>query len=148
MARLCNMFLDPTGNHCLLSFAINDSQTTYENIYLGPGKKYQPTSRLKGHLITAVGWNASKSERSTTSNILCGTSKGLIFETELVATDDTKWLQMSGTDQYWKQVFDVGPDSGAITAIEFKCVTQDVYFILVTTNKYDNHIIFICTLPN
>lgn len=115
---------------------MNDGQTSYETLYLGPGKRVQTTSKTKGYLITAVGWNPLNNEKSTTMNILVGTSKGLIFETEMVASDDSKWLQLSSTDQYWKLIFDAGAENGPITAIEFRRISRDnVFFILVTTNK-------------
>lgn len=59
-------------------------------------------NKFKNHEVTAVGWNFSNDSDSTTGPILLGTSKGLIFETE-IAFDGDRMFQ-SGLEQYWKQV--------------------------------------------
>ena len=51
-------------------------------------------AKNKGNLITAVGWCGTNAGQSTGS-ILLGTSRSLIYETE---------LNQSGSEVYWKQV--------------------------------------------
>jgi len=51
-------------------------------------------TKTKGKLVTAVGWSVGHSG-SSTGPILLGTSRGLVYETE---------LQLNGSDSYWKQV--------------------------------------------
>jgi hypothetical protein len=62
---------------------------------------FQP-SKFRGHEVTAVGWNFSNDSEVTTGPILLGTSKGLIFETE-IAQDGDRIFQ-SSLEQYWRQV--------------------------------------------
>jgi hypothetical protein len=49
-----------------------------------------------------VGWNFGNDSDVTTGPILLGTSKGLIFETE-IALDGDRIFQ-SSLEQYWRQV--------------------------------------------
>lgn len=58
--------------------------------------------KFKGHEITAVGWNFYSTTESSSGPILLGTSKGLIFETE-IGLDGDKIFNTS-LEQYWKQV--------------------------------------------
>ena len=62
---------------------------------------FQP-SKFRGHEVTAVGWNFGNDSDVTTGPILLGTSKGLIFETE-IALDGDRIFQ-SSLEQYWRQV--------------------------------------------
>lgn len=62
---------------------------------------FQP-SKFRGHEVTAVGWNFGNGSDVTTGPILLGTSKGLIFETE-IALDGDRIFQ-SSLEQYWRQV--------------------------------------------
>ena len=52
--------------------------------------------------MTAVGWNFGNDSDVTTGPILLGTSKGLIFETEIVLDGDR--IFQSSLEQYWRQV--------------------------------------------
>lgn len=60
------------------------------------------SSKFKGHEITAVAWNYSNTSETTTGQILLGSSKGIIFETELGSESDK--LFTTSLEQYWKQV--------------------------------------------
>lgn len=131
--RIHKMFLDPTGKHLIISL---DSS---ENLYLSRNsKKPKPIAKLKGHHIDSVGWNWQNASDSTTGAILLGTSKGLIFETELSANDDSKFWQ-GNLDVYLKQLFNLkSAVVEPITGIEFDrmpsdSMTEYQYFILVTT---------------
>lgn len=135
--NMSGMFLDPLGNHLLIAL-ISKSQeppnSPPELYYLHrKTTKLKQASKFKGHEITAVGWNYSNSSETTTGPILLGTSKGLIFETE-IGLDGDKIFNTS-LEQYWRQVFDIGKDSKPpITGLEFhKIPSTDKYVIIVTT---------------
>ncbi|XP_043526809.1 vacuolar protein sorting-associated protein 18 homolog isoform X2 [Frieseomelitta varia] len=135
--KMSAMFLDPLGNHLLIAL-ISKSQeppnSPPELYYLHrKTTKLKQASKFKGHEITAVGWNYSNSSETTTGPILLGTSKGLIFETE-IGLDGDKIFNTS-LEQYWRQVFDIGKDSKPpITGLEFhKIPSTDKYVIIVTT---------------
>ena len=139
-SRINELFLDPTAKHCIISVVFNESQSSSENLYLS--KKVVQTSKMRGHIISAIAWNhrTDKPNANTTSNILIGTTKGLIFETELVSSDESKFFAIGGPEQFWKQAFDLGPDSGPVFAIEFFKIkqisaTEDMFFIIVATKK-------------
>lgn len=133
-ARIHNIFLDPTGQHLLISIVSRDGTTPVDTLYL-PLRSNKPksTGKLKCHLITAVGWNADNQSDSVTGPILVGTSKGVILEMEL--TSDERLFQ-SSHEEYCKQVFDVGKDDPVpVTAIEMRSSQVDnlELRILVTT---------------
>ena len=46
------------------------------------------STKIRGHLITAVGWNQFNNSLTSTGPILMGTTRGLIFETE-ISTEST-----------------------------------------------------------
>ncbi|KAJ2747928.1 tethering complex subunit [Coemansia sp. BCRC 34301] len=82
--RACNVFLDPTGRHLLLSTPQG------ENFYYYEGwDSAKPLAKIKNMEITAVAWNhmarstANLALSSTTRTILFGTHDGKIYETEL-----------------------------------------------------------------
>lgn len=103
-SKLSNLFLDPLGQHILLSFSpMPPDNSVPELLYLSrKSTKLKPTIRCRGHEITQVGWNHENKSDTTTGSILLGTSKGLIFETEISQEGD-KFFQ-SSLEQYWKQV--------------------------------------------
>ncbi len=138
LSRIHQLFLDPTGKHCVISLISSETQLSFDNLYLS--KKVQQTSKMKGHIISAIGWNYSNSNPNSTSNILIGTTKGLIFETELLSGDENKFFPIGGPEQYWKSAFELGADAGTVFAIEFHKINQNsvndsMYFIIVTTKK-------------
>ena len=88
-AKIANLFLDPSGNHLLIavkSALENDSPALY---YLHKTWN-QPRQLFKFDkiLITAVGWNQFNNSLTSTGPILMGTTRGLIFETE-ISTEST-----------------------------------------------------------
>ena len=143
--KLHQMFHSPSGLHSILSFSYTDGTTLPENFYLN--RKINSLVKSKGHCISAVGWNylnENKLKQSTTSNILIGTTKGLIFETELVYKDDSKWgyLNQITTEQFWKQLYDLKLNESEqnilnITGIEFHSINlktnEKLNFVIVTT---------------
>ncbi|XP_067005382.2 vacuolar protein sorting-associated protein 18 homolog isoform X2 [Anabrus simplex] len=132
--KLSGMFIDPLGHHLLLS--LTGKHADHEVLYLArKSTKPKQPNKLKGHEITAVGWNFANDSDATTGPILLGTSKGLIFESEIMLEGDRMF--QSGLEQYWRQVFDIGKgENTPITGLEFHLVPNtDMYFVLVTTPK-------------
>lgn len=131
--KVYQIFLDPTGRHLIVSME------STENYYLSRNsKKPRPIGKLKGHHVHAVGWNLQNANDNTTGAILLGTSKGLIFETELTDNENSRFFQGS-LDQYLKQLFNLGKSKTVpITGLEFDRMPSDAmtdykYFIMVTT---------------
>lgn len=133
--KLTNLFLDPTGNHLLLTFSPeNKTVDSPELMYLSrKSDRIKSTTKFRGHKLTAVGWNQLNESETTTGPILLGTSKGLIFETEIVVEGD-KFFS-SSLEQYWRQVFDIGKNTNTpITGLEyFQIPASDKYMIFATT---------------
>ncbi|XP_045595871.2 vacuolar protein sorting-associated protein 18 homolog [Procambarus clarkii] len=133
-AKIHNIFLDPTGQHLLISIVSRDGTTPVDTLYL-PQRANKPksTSKLKGHLVTAVGWNQKNQSDNVTAPILVGTGRGVILEMEL--TSDERLFQSSHED-YCKQLFDIGKDAPVtVTALEFRSSPSDEfkYLVLCTT---------------
>lgn len=135
--KIYKIFLDPTGRHLIISLV------STENLYLSRNsKKAKPIGRLKGHHIDSVGWNWQNASETTTGAILLGSNKGLIFETELSANDDSRFWQ-GNLDQYLRQLFSLSRDQGDIepvTGLEFDrmpsdSMTEYQYYILATTPR-------------
>ncbi|KAK3737231.1 hypothetical protein QZH41_010859 [Actinostola sp. cb2023] len=124
------IFLDPTARHLIVCM---NSQELY---YLARNsKKPKPLTKLRGHLVSAVAWNKSKLTESTTQTILLGTTKGLLFETEL--EPEEKFFQ-GGLERFSKQLYNVnasGEKEEPICGIMFeKFPGQDrKYLIMVVT---------------
>lgn len=132
--KLSGVFLDPLGHHLLLSLSSRNTDTPAELLYLSrKTSKLKQPSKFKGHEVTAVGWNFGNDSDVTTGPILLGTSKGLIFETEICQEGDR--IFQSSLEQYWRQVFDIGKGNNTpITGLEFHRVPgSEKYFVLVTT---------------
>ncbi|XP_014226256.1 vacuolar protein sorting-associated protein 18 homolog [Trichogramma pretiosum] len=134
--KLSGMFLDPLGYHLLIAAAPkqNDPTSVPELFYLHrKATKFKQSSKFRGHEITAVGWNVTNTSETTSGPILLGSSKGLIFETEIGLDGDK--IFTTSLEQYSKQVFDIGKDSKPpITGIEFRRIPNtDKYVIILTT---------------
>ncbi|XP_071954720.1 vacuolar protein sorting-associated protein 18 homolog [Antedon mediterranea] len=141
------IFLDPNGRHLVVSM-----KTSQDVFYLSKNsKKAKPIQKMKGYLIDSVGWNKANSSDNQTGEILMGTSRGLIFETELQSGEDSRFFLQS-VEQYWKQVFDLGKDGPvSVTGLEVERIPSTVhnerrYFIMATTpgRMYQ----FIGTIPS
>lgn len=147
--KLHQMFHSPSGHHSILSFSYTDGATMAENFYLC--RKMHALVKSKSHILSAVAWNhqsEQKQQANTTSTILIATTQGLIFETELVYRDDSKWsglLNQVTTEQYWRQVYDLkanDAEHGAplhITGLEFYSLSlktgEKLQFVLVATHN-------------
>lgn len=137
-AKVYRMFLDPTGKFTLISLVFATDNQPMENLLFV--RHIQPLPRLKNHTISAVAWNQQKTgSTNTTGPILLGTTKGVILQTELSYSDESKFFPLSpGPMQYVKEIFDVGPDVGGITGIAYhqipsKLSTERTYVILFST---------------
>ncbi|XP_057663701.1 vacuolar protein sorting-associated protein 18 homolog isoform X1 [Diorhabda carinulata] len=153
--KITNLFLDPTGNHLLITFvAKNDGGSGPEILYLSKKlDKVRTTSKFRGNDFTAVAWNPLNESENTTGPILLGTSKGLIFETEITLEGEKFFTSSfsSSLEQYWRQlphylplygnrdedglIFDIGKGTDTpINNLEFhKLPRQDKYVVIVTT---------------
>lgn len=99
--RVSNIFLDPTGNHLLIALATKCPGFVPELLYLHrKSNKPKKIEKFRDHEITAVAFNYNNQSETSTGSILIGTSKGLIFETEL-GIEGEKMFQSN-----WKQVSD------------------------------------------
>lgn len=136
--RLTGLCLDPSGEHLLLvtvSRQQGEVQPYSQLFYLNrKSNKIKQISKIRGSDVTSVAWSFEMSSESTTGPILLGTSKGLIFETEIKIDGDR--IFGNSLEQYFKQVFDIGRGTNIpITGIEFHSVPSmdSGYFIIVTT---------------
>ncbi|CAG9766632.1 unnamed protein product [Ceutorhynchus assimilis] len=149
-SKLTNLFLDPTANHLFLTFVPRKPSEIPELMYLArKSDKIKSSTKFRGNEFTAVAWNHLNESDSTTGPILLGTSKGLIFETEVALEEDK--LFSSSLEQYWRQlpnylplygnkeieglVFDIGKNTNTpITALEyFQCAGTNKYLIFAAT---------------
>ncbi|XP_020284361.1 vacuolar protein sorting-associated protein 18 homolog isoform X1 [Pseudomyrmex gracilis] len=149
--KMSGLFLDPLGHHLLITLVPKHGDNPPPELYYLHRKttKLKQAGKFKGHEITAVGWNFSNTSETSSGPILLGTSKGLIFETEIGLETDK--IFNTSLEQYWRQlpnylplygtkevgglVFDIGKNSKPpITGIEFhKIPNSDKYMIIVTT---------------
>jgi len=85
-ANVSNMYLDPSGLHLILSFSPKDSRHPAEVFYIGSSNghpKPKEIPQLKSHIVTAMAWNQEFVSENV-APFLLGTSKGLIFEAEII----------------------------------------------------------------
>lgn len=82
--KIGKLFLDYTGHHMLITLIPKTPGLSADFLYIhGNGAKIRRIEKFKDHEITSVAFNYELGTESTTGPILLGTSKGLIFETEL-----------------------------------------------------------------
>ncbi|XP_017785036.1 PREDICTED: vacuolar protein sorting-associated protein 18 homolog isoform X2 [Nicrophorus vespilloides] len=136
-SRLTNLFLDPQGNHLLMTFAPINPDGPSELVYLArKSNKLKSSSKFRTHTFTSVAWNYNNQSEISTGTILLGTTKGLIIETEIVMEGE-KYFITSGLEQYWKQLFDIGKDNEVpITGLEFfNLPGTDKHFVFASTPR-------------
>lgn len=96
---MANLFLDPTGSHLFIALATKAAGIVPELLYLHrKGNRPKKVEKFRDHEITAVAFNHTNESETSTGSILIGTSKGLIFETEM-GMEGEKMFQSC-----WKQV--------------------------------------------
>jgi len=102
--KISALFLDPLGHHLLIALMPRHGDNpSPEILYLHrKTTKLKQAGKFKSHEITAVGWNFSNTSETSSGPILLGTSKGLIFETEIGL--DTDKIFNTSLEQYWRQV--------------------------------------------
>ncbi|KAM8718382.1 hypothetical protein ACLKA7_000194 [Drosophila subpalustris] len=99
--KISNIFLDSTGHHLIISLVPKSAAVSADFLYVHSTEtttaqqlKVRRIEKFKDHEITAVAFNTYHGKESTTGSILLGTSRGLIFETELGAVNDTQRRQL------------------------------------------------------
>lgn len=116
------------------SISIPDQAMLPDLLYLArKSQKPKMSTKIRGNLITAVGWCQSNESESITGPILMGSTRGLIFETDLDSGEER--LFTTSLEQYWKQIFDLGRGQHVpVTNLEYHPVPKSKkYFIMATT---------------
>ncbi|OQV21083.1 Vacuolar protein sorting-associated protein 18-like protein [Hypsibius exemplaris] len=130
------IFLDPLGKTMLL--AMRSGECLF---YGRSSKKSKSVTRLKTHILSAVGWNYdSTAAHGSPTPILLGTAQGVVFETELNpnAADSSGVFMASSVDVYWKQVCSLAqPEPVLIKGIFIdrlrKTGDRNTYVVLIAT---------------
>jgi len=101
-------FLDPTGTHLVISLKQTVEDMQPDLVYLSRrSTKPRMSTKIRGNLVTAVGWNVFNKSESTSGVVLVGTSMGLVFETEFDSGED-RLFSTGSLERQWKQVLDLG----------------------------------------
>ncbi|KAL0278891.1 UNVERIFIED_CONTAM: hypothetical protein PYX00_000572 [Menopon gallinae] len=134
--KLTGLYVDPTGQHTILSSTPKIADHQPELFYLPRNStKLKTLSKIRWQEVTAVAWNYSNSSRTSSGAILLGTSKGLIYETEITSESDS--IFQGSLEEYWKQVFDIGQGTNTIiTGIHIcQLAGKNKCIIFVTTSN-------------
>ncbi|EDV95452.1 vacuolar protein sorting-associated protein 18 homolog [Drosophila grimshawi] len=129
--KITNIFLDTTGHHLIISLVPKSPGVSPDFLYIHSTEtsrvqlKVRRIEKLKDHEITSVAFNTYHGTDTTTGSILLGTSRGLIFETELGPTTDT----------YRKKLYDLGQGLAKypINGLEVLRVPNSNRWIVVAT---------------
>lgn len=99
--KITNIFIDPTGHHLIISLVPKTPGVSADFLYVHSTEtpkaqqlKVRRIEKFKDHEITSVAFNTYHGTESSTGSILLGTSRGLIFETELGPSIDTQRKQL------------------------------------------------------
>ncbi|XP_017851763.1 vacuolar protein sorting-associated protein 18 homolog [Drosophila busckii] len=99
--KIGKLFLDRTGHHVIISLVPKATGVSADFLYIHCSEtpkaqqlKVRRIEKFKDHEITAVAFNTYYGDETTTGTILFGTSRGLIFETELGASIDMPRKQL------------------------------------------------------
>lgn len=99
IGHIKSIFLDPTGAHLLITTEMG------ENFYLHyQSTKVKPLSRLKGLVVTSVGWCPVELSRST-GDVLIGTQDGNIYEILLEPSNEYFKREDRYCRHIWKSQF-------------------------------------------
>ncbi|KAH8309991.1 hypothetical protein KR044_004249 [Drosophila immigrans] len=105
--KITNVFQDNTGHHLLIALVPMQPGVSSDFLYVHSSEtpkaqqmKVRRIEKFKDHEITAVAFNTYHGKEASTGAILLGTSRGLIFETELGTT--------TGDNTQRKQLYDLG----------------------------------------
>ncbi|XP_030378216.1 vacuolar protein sorting-associated protein 18 homolog [Scaptodrosophila lebanonensis] len=124
--KITKIFHDPTGHHLIISIVPKQVGVSADFLYVhANGPKPRRIEKFKEHEITAVAFNTYDGNESTTGPILLGTSRGIIFETELGLNSDTQR----------RQLYDLGLGLAKypITGLELLRVPNSSRYIVVAT---------------
>lgn len=127
-AKVSGLFLDPSGQHLLVAVKAEEPELLYlHRRWTRP----RSAARFRGCLVTSVAWAQGWSGPGT-GPLLCGTSLGLIIETELSA--DERFFS-SSVEQQYRQLFDLGKGQHTpVTGLQYHCVPNTSrYLVLATT---------------
>ncbi|XP_036319300.1 LOW QUALITY PROTEIN: vacuolar protein sorting-associated protein 18 homolog [Rhagoletis pomonella] len=125
---ISKVFLDYTGHHTLIPLVPQTPGLSADFLYIhANGPKVRRVEKFKDHEITSVAFNRYMGTESSTGPILLGTSRGLIFETELV--------QDGLSPLYRKQVYDLGlgRTKYPITGLELLRLPNTNRFMVIAT---------------
>ncbi|XP_017062924.1 vacuolar protein sorting-associated protein 18 homolog [Drosophila eugracilis] len=135
--KITRMFLDPTGHHLIIALVPRSASSGVSPDFLyihclespqAQQLKVRRIEKFKDHEITAVAFNPYHGSESTTGPILLGTSRGLIFETELSPALDGHVQR--------KQLYDLGlgRPKYTITGLKLLRVPNSNRYIIVVTS--------------
>ncbi|KAH8366537.1 hypothetical protein KR084_000982 [Drosophila pseudotakahashii] len=135
--KITRMFLDPTGHHLIIALVPKSASAGVSPDFLyihclespqAQQLKVRRIEKFKDHEITAVAFNPYHGSESTTGSILLGTSRGLIFETELNPAADGHVQR--------KQLYDLGlgRQKYPITGLKLLRVPNSSRYIIVVTS--------------
>ncbi|VDK67499.1 unnamed protein product [Litomosoides sigmodontis] len=86
--RIAYVHLSPSGRHAIVSTAGADN--FYLNLKHDSAKQLK---KLKGHVISSVGWNMEISTDNETGFIVLGTTKGSLFESSVVSNGTVSYVR-------------------------------------------------------
>ncbi|KMZ07689.1 vacuolar protein sorting-associated protein 18 homolog [Drosophila simulans] len=135
--KITRMFLDPTGHHIIIALVPKSATAGVSPDFLyihclespqAQQLKVRRIEKFKDHEITAVAFNPYHGNESSTGPILLGTSRGLIFETELNPAADGHVQR--------KQLYDLGlgRPKYPITGLKLLRVPNSSRYIIVVTS--------------
>ena len=127
-------FLDPTGTHLVISLKPTSEDMMPDLVYLSrKSTKPKMSTKIRGHLVTAIGWNPLNKSESSSNSVLIGTTMGLVFEAEFDGEDR---MFASGLEKQWKQVLDIGKGRHCpITGLQFHCKGRRCFVMVTTVNQ-------------
>ena len=114
-----------------LHFVFTFSKNCKLFIYTGLSNKAKPLTKMRGHILTSIGFNKDGTTTST-KPILIGTSKGLLFESE-IELQESGFFGGAKEDKYFKQVyaFDFNQDICGIEIENFPSEDIDGMYVHV-----------------
>mmetsp|Transcript_1320 Transcript_1320/g.3893 ORF Transcript_1320/g.3893 Transcript_1320/m.3893 type:complete len:989 (-) Transcript_1320:17-2983(-) len=102
--KLHSLFLDPTGNHAVLSMA-NGETLLWHSSHKTP----RPAKKIAGFLIESIAWNREEGEAESSGPVLLGASDGSIYEAAMEQGRDSACRRLHKLD-----------DRTAVRGLEFE----------------------------
>ena len=127
--RVHKVFIDPTGNHIVIS--LTSDSAGGKAMYLHRGQSKPRDMKMKGsELVESVGWNKYRGTETNTGPILFGTNGGSIYETKVDARDSSFSFNLVHTIGKGLRICGVGFEEfpGSATS-----QNADKYFVMVAT---------------